>query len=111
MCGFLVSKAGRGNARFIKRRGPDAHCRIVRHGLSFDHFLLNVTGPKTVQPFIDGDLVIVYNGEIYNLPFDRSDGENLLPAYREHGIAFPRTLDGEFASLEGYWYWLGVRIR
>ncbi len=97
MCGFLVSKGGRGNSKFIRRRGQDAIGRHVQGGLTFEHYLLNVTGPQTLQPFRDNDLVIVYNGEIYNLPYVRSDGENLIPAYREHGILFPQFLDGEFA--------------
>lgn len=97
MCGILVSKNGRGNPRFIQRRGQDGRGRVERDGLVFDHFLLNVTGPPTPQPFVDGDVVCLYNGEIYNHPFVNSDGENLIPLYREHGIMFARYLDGEFA--------------
>jgi asparagine synthetase B (glutamine-hydrolysing) len=97
MCGILVSKNGRGNDRFIKRRGPDATGVLERDCLTFRHYLLNVTGPATPQPFIDGDIVCLYNGEIYNHPFVSSDGENLIPLYRQHGILFPRELDGEFA--------------
>ncbi len=98
MCGILVSKAGRGNPQFIHRRGQDGHGRLERDGLVFDHFLLNVTGPPTLQPFVDGDIVCLYNGEIYNHPYVDSDGENLIPLYREWGADFfPRRLDGEFA--------------
>src|SRR6185369_4638774 len=97
MCGFLVSKNGRGNDKFIRRRGMDRKNTYVRHGLRFDHFLLHVTGEVTTQPFIDGDVVCVYNGEIYNLPFVKSDGENIIPAYRGHAEFFPADLDGEFA--------------
>lgn len=96
MCGFIVSR-GEGNARFIARRGPDAASRAECGGFLFSHFLLNVTGEPTPQPFIDGDVVAVYNGEIYNHPFERSDGENLIPLYREFGIRFPNELDGEYA--------------
>ncbi len=97
MCGILVSKAGRGNPQFIHRRGQDGHGRLERDGLTFDHFLLNVTGPLTPQPFVDGDVVLVFNGEIYNYPYAESDGENLIPLYCKYGIHFPRHLDGEFA--------------
>ncbi len=97
MCGLLVSKGGRGNPKFIQRRGQDGRGRVERDGLVFDHFLLNVTGPPTPQPFVDGDVVCLYNGEIYNHPYAASDGENLIPLYREHGILFPQHLDGEFA--------------
>lgn len=97
MCGFVVSLGGRGSDRFIRRRGPDALGVVQRDGLRFAHYLLHVTGSPTVQPFVDGDVVALYNGEIYNLPFAHSDGENIIPAYREHGALFPRYLDGEFA--------------
>jgi asparagine synthase (glutamine-hydrolysing) len=97
MCGFMVSKKGRGNNQFIRRRGQDATSYLVRDDLHFAHYLLHVTGEVTVQPFVDGDVVAVYNGEIYNWPFTRSDGENIIPAYREYGAMFPRELDGEFA--------------
>ena len=81
MCGFVVSKGGRGNARFVSRRGMDDFGTLERDGLRFEHFLLHITGARTPQPFIDGDVVAVYNGEIYNHPFTRSDGENILPLY------------------------------
>ncbi len=97
MCGFIVSKDGRGNSRFIRRRGQDATGYLRDGELVFRHYLLNVTGPPTLQPFIEGDVIALYNGEIYNLPFTSSDGENLIPMYREHGLLFPQQLDGEFA--------------
>lgn len=96
MCGFIVSRGG-GNHRFIARRGNDGIGQHTEDGLTFTHYLLNVTGPPTMQPFVDGDIVALYNGEIYNLPFSRSDGENIIQAYLEHGAVFPRALDGEFA--------------
>lgn len=97
MCGFLVSRNGRGNDRFIRRRGPDANGVYVLDNLHFAHYLLHVTGEMTLQPFMDGDVVAIYNGEIYNQPFNGSDGESIIPAYREHGDMFARALDGEFA--------------
>jgi asparagine synthetase B (glutamine-hydrolysing) len=98
MCGFVVSKGGRGNSRFIARRGMDDFGTLERDGLRFEHFLLHITGARTPQPFIDGDVVAVYNGEIYNHPFTRSDGENILPLYGMLGAQQLAThLDGEFA--------------
>lgn len=97
MCGFLVAHTGGGVDRFIRRRGRDGVGTLERDGLTFRHYLLNVTGEATTQPFVDGDVVALYNGEIYNLPFTRSDGENLIPQYRQHGPQFAQMLDGEFA--------------
>jgi asparagine synthetase B (glutamine-hydrolysing) len=96
MCGFLVCRVSGDNSR-ISLRGPDHTATVRLGGLTFVHNLLHVTGKFTPQPFIDGDVVCVYNGEIYNHPFERSDGEVLIPLYRRYGVTFPRYLDGEFA--------------
>lgn len=97
MCGFLVSKRTYANNFFIQRRGPDRTCRLDVGGFHFTHNLLHITGEPTPQPFVDGDIVCLYNGEIYNHSYERSDGEVLIPLYREHGDDFARYLDGEFA--------------
>jgi asparagine synthetase B (glutamine-hydrolysing) len=96
MCGFLVHSGDGDNSR-VRLRGPDATTILDRDGLTFVHNLLSVTGVETPQPFVDGDIVCVYNGEIYNHPFVRSDGEVLIPLYREYGPSFASHLDGEFA--------------
>jgi asparagine synthetase B (glutamine-hydrolysing) len=96
MCGFLVYSAQGDNSR-IRLRGPDCTNVVKLGGLTFVHNLLNVTGAFTPQPFIDGDVVCVYNGEIYNQPYRQTDGEVIIPLYRKHGVNFARHLDGEFA--------------
>ena len=96
MCGFLVH-AGTGNNGMIRHRGPDATTRKTVGTLEFVHNLLSVTGEFHPQPFVDGGVVAVYNGQIYNQPFNKSDGEVIVPLYRRHGEDFPRYLDGDFA--------------
>jgi asparagine synthetase B (glutamine-hydrolysing) len=96
MCGFLVYTASGDNSK-IRLRGPDYTNVLSAGGLTFVHNLLNVTGTFTPQPFVDGDIVCLYNGEIYNHPFRNTDGEVLIPLYRQHGVHFARYLDGEFA--------------
>ena len=96
MCGFLVH-TGKGNNHRIQRRGPDLTNTLQREGLAFVHNLLAVTGDFTPQPFVDGGIVCLYNGQIYNHRYAQSDGEVLIPLYRKHGPAFVRMLDGEFA--------------
>lgn len=96
MCGFLITH-NEEESKFIRRRGPDEAKCLRHHGLIFQHFLLNITGEKLTQPFIDGEIFCVYNGEIYNHSFNRSDGENLIPLYKKYGPEFARHLDGEFA--------------
>ena len=97
MCGFIVHKSFC-NPKYIQRRGQDAH-NTYRHksGLIFDHFLLHITGEKTLQPFVDDGIICCYNGELYGLEFKQSDGENLIPLYKQWGIMFPKHLDGEYA--------------
>ncbi|CAK0788985.1 unnamed protein product, partial [Prorocentrum cordatum] len=93
--------------RFLQRRGPDS-TQVVQHGrFTFVHNLLHMTGERIAQPFVDGDVVALYNGEIYNsqlVPAGypgrhryRSDGECLIPCYNKLGSSFPKVLDGEFA--------------
>ena len=96
MCGFLVYTEKGDNSR-IRLRGPDGTNVFTRAGLTFVHNLLSVTGDFTPQPFVDGDIVCVYNGQIYNQPFSRTDGEVLIPLYKEYGPGFASHLEGEFA--------------
>lgn len=98
MCGFLVYRE-KGDNSAIASRGPDQTNRVEIGGLTFVHNLLAVTGRPTPQPFIDleSGVVCVYNGEIYNRPWTKSDGEALIPLYLERDQEFARDLDGEFA--------------
>lgn len=98
MCGFSVSlKGSQTYDKYVRRRGQDHHSEIEVDGFVFKHHLLSVTGEFTPQPFVDGDIVCVFNGEIYNQPFIKSDGECLIPLYKEFGERFPLKLEGEFA--------------
>ena len=104
MCGFIITNKNIDNLefvnQFIRYRGPDNTNHVIVNSISFVHNLLSMTGEFTVQPFIEEDVVCLYNGEIYNyLEFGNypSDGYCLLPLYREHGEDFFTLLDGEFA--------------
>lgn len=105
MCSFLVYKGGRHRFtddinRLLKPRGPDLTNIIEVNGFTFVHNLLSITGEVTPQPFVDGDIVCVYNGQIYNfLDYGnyKNDGECLIPLYKEYGTEFTKKLDGEFS--------------
>jgi asparagine synthetase B (glutamine-hydrolysing) len=59
-----------------------------------------MTGSFQTQPFVKGEVVCLYNGEIYNYQSFgdyKSDGECLIDLYNKYGPAFVRKLDGEFA--------------
>lgn len=96
MCGFLVCKNS-GNNFYIQKRGQDATNEVKRGGFTFVHNLLHITGQRTLQPYEEDGIVCLYNGEIYNLPYQNSDGENIIPLYKKYGSDFPKYLDGEWA--------------
>jgi asparagine synthetase B (glutamine-hydrolysing) len=83
----------------MQRRGPDKNTVTEVGDFYFLHNLLSITGEFTPQPFIDHDneIVVVYNGEIYNAQNYESDGYCIIPRYLEYGFSMPNTLDGEFA--------------
>ena len=99
-CGILIKKKIEpDDDRFIKLRGQDFKGKASFKELDFNHYLLNVTGVPLLQPFCDSDdeILVEYNGEIYNHTYKQSDGENIIPLYKQYGIMFPQQLDGEFA--------------
>jgi asparagine synthetase B (glutamine-hydrolysing) len=85
---------------YLQFRGPD-HTEVKTiNDYLFVHNLLSITGDFTIQPYVDNDIVLLYNGEIYNFKSFgdyKSDGECLIPLYKEHGPEFTKKLDGEFA--------------
>lgn len=104
MCSFLFTNKTIDNIdevnRFMKLRGPDGTNVIKINGHTFIHNILSITGDYAQQPFVDGNIVCVYNGQIYN--YDefgnyKSDGECLIPLYKKYGKDFILKLDGEFA--------------
>ena len=103
MCSFTVTNKdvnlNIGNV-FSSKRGPD-HTQIEKvNNIQFLHNLLHITGDRVIQPFIDNDIVCVFNGEIYNFKdFGnyKSDGECIIDLYKTYGPEFAKKLDGEFA--------------
>lgn len=101
MCSFLFSSKEPTSEcnYFMRMRGPDKNTVTEVGDFYFLHNLLSITGKFTPQPFIDHDneIVVVYNGEIYNASEYESDGYSIIPKYLEHGFSMPTLLDGEFA--------------
>jgi asparagine synthetase B (glutamine-hydrolysing) len=102
MCGFGVTNLpGLASVNeSCQRRGPDMTTVETRHGVTFLHNLLHITGNIRPQPIEHGDVVCVFNGEIYNYQefgLYASDGECILDVYNHYGTDFARHLDGEFA--------------
>ena len=102
MCGIIVSNLNvpEKSYNLIQNRGPDSISKITYNDIHFIHFLLHLTGEKTLQPIIDNDIVCIFNGEIYNyrdiLPNAKSDVYSIIEAYKKYGNNFVKYLDGEF---------------
>lgn len=101
-------------ANAIKHRGPDAEGFFDNKDIVFGHQRLSVIDTSTIanQPMKDddNDIVIVFNGEIYNhqeirkslenkynFKTDHSDTETIIYAYKEWGITCIDRFNGFFA--------------
>ncbi len=87
---------------YLEKRGPDSTNTIKIGDYTFLHNLLSMTGDFVTQPFVENDIICLYNGEIYNYKdygSFKSDGECLIPMYKEFGDKFIKKLIGEFAII------------
>ena len=115
MCGILGAYGGFGADRFenalnkLSHRGPDFSGTYFDGSLSLGHARLSIIDllPEANQPFLDGNFVIVFNGEIYNYRelskkyslelHTTSDTEVLLKLYEKIGAECLSELNGMFA--------------
>tara|TARA_B100000989_G_scaffold242944_1_gene189887 strand:+ start:45 stop:1394 length:1350 start_codon:yes stop_codon:yes gene_type:complete len=105
MCSFLGFNYKIKDLNFInyfsQKRGPDLTNIEVFNDHTFLHNLLSITGDLTKQPFLQDNIVALFNGEIYNYKkfnFEcKSDGEVIIPLYKKYGPNFCTHLDGEYA--------------
>ena len=104
MCSFLLTNLLIHNFnvinKILKRRGPDNTNIYEFKKIKFIHNLLSITGKFTIQPFVSNNIIVLFNGEIYNyLDFGNyeSDGEIIIPLYLKYGNSFSKYLDGEYA--------------
>ncbi len=104
MCGILFTNKEIINLdyviQFLKKRGPDITSIKNINNYTFIHTLLSMTGPITEQPFVNNNIICMFNGEIYNFEefgSYQSDGECLIPLYEKYGNNFISHLDGEYA--------------
>lgn len=100
----------------IKHRGPDAEGKYIDSSIALGHRRLSIidTGAGGNQPIFneDGNIVIVFNGEIYNYREIReelraeghvfktnTDTEVLVHGYEEYGMNLLEKLRGMFSFL------------
>lgn len=116
MCGIaggtIAVEHIRAMAKRLEHRGPDAQGFYHDEQVTLAHNRLAIIDleKRANQPMIDGDYVIVYNGEIYNFNelrreligsgevfLTQSDTEVLLKLYRRFGCECLAKLNGDFA--------------
>lgn len=104
MCSFLFSNKKINNLEeansLLQKRGPDHTSVLQDRDFTYVHNLLSITGEFTPQPIVKEDLILLYNGEIYNYKdFGSypSDGECILDLFVSDGIGSFVLLDGEFS--------------
>jgi asparagine synthase (glutamine-hydrolysing) len=129
MCGICGIVVPRGSSRRLdadllgrmrdsmSHRGPDAAGSFLDEGVALGHRRLSIVDlAHGQQPMAsdDGNLHIVYNGEVFNHPSlmvalesmgvqyrTHCDTETVLRLYERHGAATPEQLRGMFAF--GIW--------
>ena len=116
MCGILFSSKEiqeiKKTLKYLKKRGPDHTEYKIINNYHFIHVLLSMTGENyTIQPFVYDDIVIMFNGEIYNfreldakynLNIGTSDCKTIPELYCKLGEEkwaklFDREVKGEYA--------------
>jgi asparagine synthase (glutamine-hydrolysing) len=120
MCGIVAiwSKTGKPVNRDLlssmqlrlKHRGPDAEGLWMQENLGFAHSRLKIIdlSDNANQPFMDGNDVLIFNGEIFNYKELRSelapyrfkttsDTEVLFRAVQEWDVAALEKISGQFA--------------
>ena len=98
MCSFICTTKEFNDLTNIKsaRRGPDHSEKCYVNRFNIIHNLLDISQHKIIQPLIDGDITVLYNGEIYD-PYDKCDTNLIIPLYRKYGHRFVEYINGEYA--------------
>jgi asparagine synthase (glutamine-hydrolysing) len=97
----------------LTHRGPDAAGLFVEDGIALGHrrlSIVDVAHGQQPMPNDDGNLTLVYNGEVYNHPVlsaelqtagvryrTHCDTETVLRVFERDGVDAPRALRGMFA--------------
>ncbi|QOG12155.1 asparagine synthase (glutamine-hydrolyzing) [Arcobacter sp. FWKO B] len=113
MCGIVGANFISNNfdkaVNLLKHRGPDNQKSYEFDGNLFGHTRLSIIDldDEANQPMIFDDIIITFNGEIYNykeltlnenlLCKTKSDTEVLIRLYQKYGIKFLDKLNGMFS--------------
>jgi asparagine synthase (glutamine-hydrolysing) len=113
MCGIIgtnfLSNNFKNALEHMNNRGPDFKNSVKIDNREFGHTRLSIIDldEEANQPMIFDDIVLVFNGEIYNykqLIIDeqlecktKSDSEVIIRLYQKYGVDFLNKLNGMFA--------------
>lgn len=118
MCGFVAIRGKssphelKSMAQAVAQRGPDDQGELFSESFSAIHHRLSIIGPdeRGRQPFVSGDVTVLFNGCIYNYQQLRqqldedgirftseSDTEVLPHLYRKFGVGMFSLLNGMFS--------------
>jgi asparagine synthase (glutamine-hydrolysing) len=98
MCSFICTTKEFTNLSNKKSslRGPD-HSQISKIGqFNIIHNLLDISQHKIIQPCIEEDIILLYNGEIYD-PHSSRDTDLIIPLYKKYGTNFIEHINGEYS--------------
>lgn len=98
MCGFYGTntKTNHDIDSLISRRGPDGSNTVNFHDFVITHHILNLDHLSSPQPYVENDVLVVFNGELYN-EIDIPESNFIVREYLRNGTDSFKTLDGEFA--------------
>ena len=116
MCGILACfntnhqpEAFKDALMLMKHRGPDAQKMLALDGHLMGHLRLSIIdlNTRSDQPYVSGDYVMIYNGEVYNYKelikehrlrmSTASDTEVVLKMYEKYGEDCLKYFNGMFA--------------
>jgi asparagine synthase (glutamine-hydrolysing) len=101
MCGFLFTTKLIHDSDCnitLQRRGPDHTNYVSYDRYQMIHNLLDISKQKIIQPIIEDDIVLLYNGEIYEPSgMYKRDTLGIIPHYKDEGVLFVDNISGEFA--------------
>ena len=113
MCGILgtnfLSNNFNSSLELLNQRGPDFQNSVKIDNKQFGHtrLAINDLDEEANQPMIFDDILLVFNGEIYNYKElihvehleckTKSDSEVLIRLYQKYGFDFLNKLNGMFS--------------
>lgn len=112
MCGILLQVTAKNKKLPISytlngnmlTRGPDDTNFFLSNRIRLIHTRLAISHSSMVQPgtFDEGEIVIAFNGELYNQEAQRggaSEIDLIYRLYKQHGVNYASHLDGEFSII------------